>query len=142
MSVSVLDTAAAHAAHLDADTLARLRNALVSGRGSQVAIVAEEEARARSLASHRDVDSIFERELAAASAARAREAIGEIDAALARVDARRYGNCESCGAPIPVERLETIPYVRLCVACPRARRSLLGLPRSPSRPIVRREEIR
>ncbi len=126
MTASVLDTAHAHVTHLDADTLARLRAALVSGRAAQVAIVAEEEARASDLASHRDVDSILERELAGASAARARETMEEIDAALARLDAGTYGICESCLAPIPVERLEAIPHVRLCVACSAGRRGLLG----------------
>ncbi len=126
MTASVLDTAPAHVAHLDEDTLARLRAALLSGRAEQVAIIAEEEARASELASHRDVDSILERELAAAAAARARETIEEIDAALARLDSGAYGLCESCLAPIPVERLEAIPHVRLCVGCSQGRRGLLG----------------
>lgn len=126
MTALVLDTAYAHVGHLDPHALARLRAELVSGRAEQVKIIAEEEARAGELASHRDVDSILERELAAAAAARAREATEEIDAALARLDAGTYGICESCGAPIPVERLEAIPHVRLCVACLRGRRGLLG----------------
>jgi len=126
MTVSVLNPAPARVAHLDVPTLVRLRAALLSSRAEQVATIAEEEARARELASHRDVDSILERELAAASAARAIDAIEEIDAAMARVDAGTYGICESCGARIPVERLEAIPHVRLCVACPRGRRGLLG----------------
>ncbi len=126
MTVSVLDIANARVAHLDADTVARLRAALVSGRAAQVAIGAAEDARARELASHRDVDSILERELAGASAARGRGAIEDIHAALARVDGGTYGICESCLAPIPVERLEAIPHVRLCVACPRRGSGLLG----------------
>lgn len=126
MTASVLDIARAHVAHFDADTLPRLRAALVSGRAEQLRIIGEEEARASELASHRDVDSILERELAAAAAARAREATEEIDAALARLDAGTYGICEYCGAPIAVERLEAIPQVRLCVACPGRRRGLLG----------------
>ena len=123
MTASVLDITRAH---LDAPTLVRLRAALLSGRAAQVATIAEEEARARELASHRDVDSILERELAAASAVRAREAIEEIDAALARLVAGNYGICDSCGARIPPERLEAIPHARLCVACLRGRRGLLG----------------
>ena len=128
MTAPVLDTGHAHVGHLDADTLTRLRAELVSGRAAQATIIADEESRARELASHRDADSILERELAAASAARARETIEEIDAALARVAANTYGVCESCRALIPVERLEVIPHVRLCVACPRGRRGrgLLG----------------
>jgi len=88
-----------------------------------VAVVAEEEARARELAGHRDVDSILERELAGAAAARAREVTEEVDAALARLDAGTYGICESCLAPIPGEPLAAIPHARLGVECPRGRRA-------------------
>jgi RNA polymerase-binding transcription factor DksA len=41
--------------------------------------------------------------------------LAEIDAALARLDAGTYGICEACGRPIEPERLEAIPYARLCV---------------------------
>ncbi|MGD2102267.1 MAG: TraR/DksA C4-type zinc finger protein [Acidimicrobiia bacterium] len=37
--------------------------------------------------------------------------------ALSRIDAGTYGVCESCGGPIPVERLEVLPYSTVCVAC-------------------------
>lgn len=37
--------------------------------------------------------------------------------ALARIDAGRYGQCEVCGGPIPVARLEALPYARHCVPC-------------------------
>jgi RNA polymerase-binding transcription factor DksA len=43
--------------------------------------------------------------------------IGEIDAALARLDAGTYGRCVSCGAEIPEERLELRPFAGRCVAC-------------------------
>ena len=42
---------------------------------------------------------------------------GEIDAALARVEAGTYGICESCGKPIPEARLEAVPEATLCVGC-------------------------
>jgi hypothetical protein len=28
-----------------------------------------------------------------------------------------YGDCETCGRPIPIARLEAVPYARRCVAC-------------------------
>jgi RNA polymerase-binding protein DksA len=41
--------------------------------------------------------------------------LAEIDAALQRIDDGTYGTCGSCGAEIPAERLEAIPWARLCV---------------------------
>jgi RNA polymerase-binding transcription factor DksA len=47
--------------------------------------------------------------------------IGEIDAALARIDAGTYGRCTRCQAEIPEERLELRPFAGTCVACTQAR---------------------
>jgi len=33
------------------------------------------------------------------------------------VDRGTYGVCERCGQPIAVERLEAIPWARLCIGC-------------------------
>jgi RNA polymerase-binding transcription factor DksA len=43
--------------------------------------------------------------------------LAEIDAALARLAAGRYGECASCGAPIPAARLEARPTALTCVSC-------------------------
>ncbi len=40
-----------------------------------------------------------------------------IDSALARIKNGRYGVCMSCGAKIPRQRLEAIPYALLCISC-------------------------
>jgi RNA polymerase-binding transcription factor DksA len=61
----------------------------------------------------------LDRELARVTAERARDVLDDIEAAVARIDDRTYGACESCGRPIPFERLEAIPHARHCVACPR-----------------------
>jgi DnaK suppressor protein len=58
-----------------------------------------------------------ERDRLTVVAAEAQARVVEIDAALARVDAGTYGNCESCGKPIPHARLEALPEATLCVAC-------------------------
>jgi RNA polymerase-binding transcription factor DksA len=42
-----------------------------------------------------------------------------IEAALERIEEGRYGVCERCGEPIREERLEVLPYSRLCMACAR-----------------------
>jgi RNA polymerase-binding transcription factor DksA len=114
------------ASHLDPDGMARLRALLVAERSEQAALAAAHEATVAELTGHGDVDSILERELAGSSAASAREAVDDIDAALARMDTSAYGLCESCGMPIPYERLEAIPHARLCVSCSGQRRDALG----------------
>jgi RNA polymerase-binding protein DksA len=43
--------------------------------------------------------------------------IGKVDHALARIKTGKYGICESCGAAIPIERLDVLPYSTLCVEC-------------------------
>jgi RNA polymerase-binding transcription factor DksA len=48
------------------------------------------------------------------------EAIEEFTTALVRLEDGRYGSCQSCGRPIPIERLEAIPQTRVCAACPSA----------------------
>ncbi len=41
----------------------------------------------------------------------------EVDRALERLSAGTYGTCETCGDPIPPERLEAIPWAATCVSC-------------------------
>ncbi|MDK1347720.1 TraR/DksA C4-type zinc finger protein [Streptomyces sp. 378] len=43
----------------------------------------------------------------------------EIDAAFRRIEDGTYGTCQDCAQPIPVERLEILPYARCCVGCQR-----------------------
>ena len=45
--------------------------------------------------------------------------LGEIDAALARIEDGTYGTCTNCGNEIPVERLEAYPWASLCIDCAR-----------------------
>jgi RNA polymerase-binding transcription factor len=47
----------------------------------------------------------------------------EIVAALARIDAGTYGECQSCGTEIPAERLDAVPTTDLCVTCKQAART-------------------
>ena len=41
----------------------------------------------------------------------------EIHDALIRIDEGNYGKCEFCGGKIMKERLEALPYTRLCIDC-------------------------
>ncbi len=43
--------------------------------------------------------------------------LGAVEAALRRMDERRYGLCESCGQPIPYPRLRALPWVSTCRSC-------------------------
>lgn len=43
--------------------------------------------------------------------------LGEVEAALGRLDDGTFGICESCQQPISAERLEALPTARRCMAC-------------------------
>jgi len=45
------------------------------------------------------------------------EEIKRVDAALARLDERKYGYCTNCGATIEDRRLQADPAVSLCGKC-------------------------
>jgi RNA polymerase-binding protein DksA len=45
------------------------------------------------------------------------EALEDIDEALEKLDKGTYGTCESCAQPIAMERLEAVPYAKLCLKC-------------------------
>jgi DnaK suppressor protein len=51
-----------------------------------------------------------------------RETLVDIDAALGKLEAGTYGQCESCGQDIAEARLEAMPAARLCMACASKRR--------------------
>ncbi len=59
----------------------------------------------------------FEREQFAGLRARAQTHLDEIDAALHRLRADRYGVCDSCGRPVGDERLAALPAAVLCLRC-------------------------
>ena len=40
-----------------------------------------------------------------------------IEEALARISDGGYGECNDCGKPIPLARLEALPYATLCIKC-------------------------
>jgi DnaK suppressor protein len=45
--------------------------------------------------------------------------LGEIDAALDRLDRGTFGLCLHCSGPIPRQRLELVPFTTGCVDCMR-----------------------
>ena len=46
-----------------------------------------------------------------------RELLQQIDEALVRIDARRYGACAACEEEMNAKRLEAVPWARLCLSC-------------------------
>ena len=46
--------------------------------------------------------------------------LGEIDAAIGRIEEGAANVCESCGGEIPFERLLAVPTARTCIACQQA----------------------
>lgn len=54
-------------------------------------------------------------------------ALAEIDAALNRLRNGCYGLCAQCDNAIPLERLEVLPMVRLCMRCQYAEESPLAV---------------
>ena len=112
----------ARESHLSEQSLAQLRGLLVAEADSEAARSAAHEALISELRDLTDADSVLERELAEAGAVRAQETMADVGHALERIHLGTYGSCEACGVPMPFERLEAIPWARLCVACPGRRR--------------------
>jgi DnaK suppressor protein len=48
---------------------------------------------------------------------RATQHLELVDAAIARLDAETYGVCLRCGRPVPVGRLEALPWAAHCIDC-------------------------
>jgi RNA polymerase-binding protein DksA len=47
----------------------------------------------------------------------------EVDEALLRIEQNAFGVCGSCQTPIPLARLEILPFARMCVECQQKRES-------------------
>ena len=57
----------------------------------------------------------YERELDEGLEEDAQAQLREVDDALARIENGSYGTCTACGKEIPVERLEAVPWTKLCI---------------------------
>jgi DnaK suppressor protein len=57
------------------------------------------------------------RDMLAATLERERRTLKEIESALFRLQKGEYGTCDSCGATIPIARLEALPWARRCIDC-------------------------
>ncbi|MEX2555347.1 MAG: TraR/DksA C4-type zinc finger protein [Actinomycetota bacterium] len=61
--------------------------------------------------------STAERNKVLAVIERLRENLHDVDLALSKIEKGTFGICEQCGEPVGAERLEAIPYARLCMKC-------------------------
>ncbi|MBA2297832.1 MAG: TraR/DksA C4-type zinc finger protein [Actinobacteria bacterium] len=57
----------------------------------------------------------YERELDEGLEEDAQTQLREVDDALARIEEGSYGTCTACGKEIPAERLEAVPWTKLCI---------------------------
>jgi DnaK suppressor protein len=114
----------------DEKFLASQRKALLEERGTYLEQAESLRAEADSLVEEMEPGDIqfdeesgeggtvtVDRERDLALSAQALAAVEEIDHALAKIDLGTYGICENCGTLIPKNRLEALPFARLCIAC-------------------------
>jgi RNA polymerase-binding transcription factor DksA len=59
----------------------------------------------------------FDREFALSLVSNEQDALYEIEESLKRLEAGTYGLCEMCEKVIRKERLEAVPFARMCVQC-------------------------
>ena len=59
----------------------------------------------------------FELEKELSVAQNAEDLLAKVDHARDQIRRGKYGICEVCGAAIPIERLEALPYTTTCVEC-------------------------
>ncbi|HKZ19455.1 MAG TPA: TraR/DksA C4-type zinc finger protein [Acidimicrobiia bacterium] len=122
------------ARQLAANTLKRFRNQLEEEQARLERMIEEherelEEARQTETSAERSPDPgsaeagsmNFEYEKELSLGQNTVDLLRKVERALSRVADKTYGICESCGNPIPVARLEVLPYATECVSC--ARRS-------------------
>ena len=62
-------------------------------------------------------NATMEREKAFLFAARDGAYLDQIEAALTRINKRKFGTCRVCKDPIPRARLEAVPTTEVCVPC-------------------------
>jgi DnaK suppressor protein len=70
----------------------------------------------------------FEQEFTLSLMANEEDTLEQVEQALGRIRARKFGICEECGGVIARKRLEAIPFATVCIRCAE-KRELDGGPR-------------
>jgi len=60
---------------------------------------------------------MYDREFSLELASNERGVLNKIDQALKRIEDKSYGACLECQKPIPIIRLNAIPYAETCLKC-------------------------
>ncbi len=113
---------------LATSTLKRLRGKLETERDRLLEMIADldrerEQIRLAETASEHNADPdnadggslAFEIEMGLSKQENARELLGKVEKALERMSDGTYGICEATGKPIPLARLEALPYATTVV---------------------------
>lgn len=96
----------------------RLAELRAEVRAAQQAQLGSGGAGAHEVADHKDEAAEQQlEELDDAQAQRDIEELAQVEAALKRLDAGTYGNCATCGEPIPMSRLRVQPAAPRCAGC-------------------------
>lgn len=117
---------------LAANTVKRFKSQLLSEQQRLEQMIAEherelEEARMTETSAERSPDPgsaeagsmNFEYEKELSLGQNTVDLLRKVERALVRIEDGTYGVCESCGQPIPLARLEVLPYSTECVSCAR-----------------------
>jgi RNA polymerase-binding transcription factor DksA len=64
-------------------------------------------------------------------AVKARRKLADVEDALARLAAGRFGSCEQCGSPVPAGLLTAVPETRYCARCDAPSGEATGVPGVP-----------
>ena len=116
MSLRAVRPATAPLSNAQAGTLRAL---LLADKGARTAEVAHHAATLAALGLELSGGTTsLDRAMTALHMYGAREAIEELDEALARIDEDGFGTCTFCGHQIPFERLQAVPQARFCAGCP------------------------
>jgi DnaK suppressor protein len=64
-----------------------------------------------------EADEVMEREKRVVMERHLNDTLTEINRALDKFQAGKYGTCDNCGKPIEPARLEALPEANLCLSC-------------------------
>jgi DnaK suppressor protein len=99
-------------ADLRASLLAE-RARITSDRQSQLQVLVTPE----NTATEDQVPLLHEQFVAITTSSRDRRRLASIQSALERFERGEFGICEACEEPIPLKRLQAIPWASFCVPC-------------------------
>lgn len=107
---------------MDSDRLSFFRQKLIEKRLALTNMVQRTESYGREKESEtQDIGDMavesYTKEFIFGKSSSDRTILQQIDAALARIESKDYGLCDSCGAPIQPKRLEAIPWALHCLPC-------------------------